>query len=154
MYQNILVPIDGSATSAKGLAEAIRLASHEKARLHIINVVDDMLLAQNYEVFDASGAGDFLDALRATGRRTLAGAASEATAAGVTADTTLVESHGARVADAIVGYSKKCKADLIVMGTHGRRGLSRVVLGSDAESVLRETSVPILLIRPHPHKHG
>lgn len=151
MYHNILVPVDGSETATRGLREAIRLASHEKARLHVVNVVDDMLVAQNYEVFDASGAGDFLDALRAAGDKTLATAKAEADRAGVSVETTRVESHGARVADAIINCAKKCKADLIVMGTHGRRGLSRVVLGSDAESVLRETSVPILLVRPSTH---
>jgi nucleotide-binding universal stress UspA family protein len=59
----------------------------------------------------------------------------------------LVEARGRRVADAIVAQAKKWKADVIVIGTHGREGLARVVLGSDAELVVRESPVPVLLVR-------
>lgn len=65
----------------------------------------------------------------------------------------MFETMGGRVADVIVREARKWKADLIVMGTHGRRGIGRVVLGSDAEAVLREARVPVLLLRaPDPKK--
>jgi nucleotide-binding universal stress UspA family protein len=65
----------------------------------------------------------------------------------VQARTVLVETLAGPAADAIVAEAKKWKADLIVMGTHGRRGVRRLVMGSDAEQVLRETPVPVLLVR-------
>jgi nucleotide-binding universal stress UspA family protein len=65
----------------------------------------------------------------------------------VKVDTLLLETLGRRVADVIVREAKKWRADVIVLGTHGRSGLSRVVLGSDAELVVRESPVPVLLVR-------
>jgi K+-sensing histidine kinase KdpD len=59
----------------------------------------------------------------------------------------LAESRGGTIADAILSQARKAKADLIVIGTHGRRGLSRVLMGSDAEAVVRESRVPVLLVR-------
>jgi nucleotide-binding universal stress UspA family protein len=69
------------------------------------------------------------------------------------AKTTLFETAGARVADGIVREARKWRADLIVMGTHGRRGFGRMVPGGDAEEVLRETRGPVLPVRsPAPKK--
>lgn len=70
-----------------------------------------------------------------------------AQASGVDAHGMLVESHGQTVAQAIVNQARKARADVIVIGTHGRRGLRRLLMGSDAEAVLRESSVPVLLVR-------
>ena len=64
---------------------------------------------------------------------------------GVTAETAVVESRGRHVSDVILAETQKWRADVIVMGTHGRRGLNRLLLGSDAEGVLREAAVPVLL---------
>ena len=64
----------------------------------------------------------------------------------------LVETRGQTVAHAILGQAQKTKADLIVLGTHGRRGLSRVLMGSDAEAVVREARVPVLLVRARERK--
>ena len=69
-------------------------------------------------------------------------------------ETTLVEARGRRVADVIVAQAKKWKADVIVIGTHGREGLARVVLGSDAELVVRESPVPVLLVRGRTRKRS
>jgi nucleotide-binding universal stress UspA family protein len=65
----------------------------------------------------------------------------------VKADIRMLDSHALRVCDVIVDEAKKWRADLIVMGTHGRRGMTRMLLGSDAEGVLRNTPVPVLLVR-------
>ena len=65
----------------------------------------------------------------------------------VKVDTVLLETLGHPVADLIIKQSKKWRADVIVLGTHGRRGLSRLLMGSDAEMVVREAQVPVLLVR-------
>ena len=66
---------------------------------------------------------------------------------GVTPESVIIESFGGRAADFIVAQANKWRADLIVLGTHGRRGVKRLVMGSDAEQVVRTTPVPVLLVR-------
>ena len=66
---------------------------------------------------------------------------------GVKAETAQIESRGQLVSEAILADARRSRADVIVMGTHGRRGLNRLLLGSDAERVLREANVPVLLTR-------
>jgi len=143
-YKRILVPVDGSPTSAKGLKEAIKLARESRAKLRLIHVVEE------YAAFSApelgANVGPLLDALKAAGRKALARVERSARAAGVRPETALVEDFGGRVADAIVRQAKRWRADLIVMGTHGRRGVKRVLLGSDADLVVRYSPVPVLLI--------
>jgi nucleotide-binding universal stress UspA family protein len=85
--------------------------------------------------------------LRDAGRKFLAKSQREAKAQGQEIDAHLVESLGDGVAQTILRQVRKIKPDLIVLGTHGRRGLARVVVGSDAETVLREATVPVLLVR-------
>jgi len=90
---------------------------------------------------------EYVQALREGGKKLLAGAAARVRKHGIDVEPVLLESVGSRVADLIIKQAKKWRADVIVLGTHGRRGLSRVVMGSDAETVLRETPVPVLLVR-------
>jgi nucleotide-binding universal stress UspA family protein len=85
--------------------------------------------------------------LRKGGKAILARAAAEAKKRGVTAKTVLAENLAGRVADVIVRQAKRRRADLLVLGTHGRRGLTRMVMGSDAELVVRYTPAPVLLVR-------
>ena len=143
-YKRILVPVDGSPTAAKGLKEAIRLARESRGRLILLHVVEE------YTAFTAPEAGinigPVLDALKAGGRKTLARIERGARAAGARTVSALVEDYGGRVADAIVAQARRSKADLIVMGTHGRRGVQRALLGSDAELVARYSPVPVLLV--------
>ncbi len=146
MYKRILVPVDGSATSAKGLEEAIRLAKLTGASLELVNVVDEMSLAFGVEAY-ATYSQDVLAALREGAREILEKAQQRAASAGVGVDTKAIETFGARVADLIVDEAVATKADLIVIGTHGRRGVGRLLLGSDAEQILRLAPVPVLLVR-------
>lgn len=145
MYKRILVPIDGSATSARGLREALRLAKDQGARIRLVHVVDESMALGLAE----SGVDlePMLEGLVASGKRILGRAADAARKAGVRAETQLYESMAGSAAATIVRDARKWRADLIAMGTHGRRGLRRVVLGSDAEHVLREATVPVLLVR-------
>jgi len=145
MYQRILVPIDGSATSERALQEAIKLAAG-KAQLRLVYVVEEAypLDAEGYAYIDYSA---LQEAVRKTGERTLAQAAVKVRRSGITAETTLLDVRGERVASVIDNEALNWKADLIVIGTHGRSGLSRLLLGSVAEDVVRGASIPVLLVR-------
>jgi len=146
MFKRILVPVDGSATSRRGLRAAIDLAKAQRARLIILNIVDAMPVFASLEGMVAYDPG-ILEALRKGGEAILARAAAEAKKRGVKAKTVLAENLAGRVADVIVRQAKKQRADLLVIGTHGRRGLSRMVMGSDAELVVRYSPAPVLLVR-------
>lgn len=145
MYKTILVPIDGSATSERGLREAIDLAVPLKARLTLLHVVDDF--AMLVEMSSAANYQEMLDGLRDYGQKVLEKAQQAAAESGVQADTDLREVTQARTSEIIVEEAKKRSCDLIVMGTHGRRGFSRLTMGSNAEGVVRSSPVPVLLVR-------
>ena len=144
MYKRILVPVDGSRTGDRGLAEAIKLAKSHRARLCLLHVVDESVLT--LEV-GATMIEDLVASLVDNGRRILRKADARARKQGLKPQSILVEKITRGVADVIVGQARKFRADLIVMGTHGRRGVRRMVLGSAAEGVVRESPVPVLLIR-------
>lgn len=145
MYKRILVPVDGSRTSTLGLQEAIRLAKGSKAKLRLIHVVDESVALQD-SVY-TFGAEDMLSILKKGGEQSLKRALDLVGKHGIKPESKLVESFTGSVADIIVGDAKKWRADLIVMGTHGRRGFSHMVLGSDAEMVIRSSPAPVLLVR-------
>jgi nucleotide-binding universal stress UspA family protein len=145
MYRRILVPLDGSATSLRGLSEALRLARGAGARVRLLHVLDETpALGMMEEGIDL---GPFLKELAERGRTLLGHAKRRAAKAGVPADAATAESAGGPAADAILREARKWGADVIVMGTHGRRGLRHVVLGSEAERVVRRSPVPVLLVR-------
>ena len=146
MYRKIFVPIDGSAASNLGLKEAIKLAKAQGAKLRLFHLVDEYVAVSGMDGVTLD-TGDLLDALRQTGRKTLAKAEAQARRGGLKPESLMLESFGGRAADFIVQQAKKWRADLIVLGTHGRRGVKRLVLGSDAEQVIRTTPVPVLLVR-------
>ncbi len=143
-YRRILVPVDGSPTAAKGMKAAIKLARESRGKLLLLHVVEE------YSAFISPEVGasivPILDGLRLAGKRTLARVASSAAKAGAKPQAVLAENIGGRVADTIVKEAKRLRADLIVMGTHGRRGVQRALLGSDAELVVRYSPVPVLLV--------
>lgn len=143
-YKRILVPVDGSPVALKGMKEAIKIAREGRGRVLLLHVVEE------YSAFISPEAGAsivaVLDAMRVSGRRTLARIARRAAKSGVKSQSVLAENFGGRVADTIVAHAKRLRADLIVMGTHGRRGVKRALLGSDAELVVRHSTVPVLLV--------
>jgi len=145
VYKRILVPVDGSTTSMAGLDEALRLAKNQKARLRLLHIVDERMIFSNAEA--GLNVEPVIDSLKKGGKRILERAAKLASARGVRADSELAENATSRVADVLVARARRWRADLIVMGTHGRRGVNRLVLGSDAELVVRSSPVPVLLIR-------
>ncbi len=142
-YKRIVVAVDGSKASNKGLREALRLARSEGASLCLVHVVNEF---PAYAALEAPVV-DIVPALRAGGKKVMARAAATARKAGVKASAVMREIIGGPAADVIVREARKQRADLIVLGTHGRRGLRRLVLGSDAEQVVRASPVPVLLVR-------
>ena len=145
MYQRILVPIDGSATAERALLEAIKLAAG-KAKLRLVYVIEEAypLDAEGFAFIDYAA---LQEAVRHTGERALAQAAEKVRQSGMTAETALLDVSGERVAGVIDREARSWPADLIVIGTHGRSALSRLLLGSVAEDVVRGASVPVLLVR-------
>lgn len=147
MYKQILVPVDGSATSKRGLEEAMRIAKESGGTLRLVHVVDELVMVDpEVPVYYQA----MIESLRENGKAILAKSEAAVKAQSIPAQAVLLETMGMRAADLIVEHAAQWPADLIVMGTHGRRGLRRVVLGSDAELVIRQTTVPVLLLRGDP----
>lgn len=145
MYRKILVAIDDSDTSARGLDEAIKLARGESAQLCILHAIEPTALAMYPEA--AAYADDLFELLRESGKQVLQKAVAKAARRGVKARTALIDNRGFPIAELIVEYAGVWKADVIVLGTHGRRGFSHLLMGSDAESVVRLSPIPVLLVR-------
>lgn len=145
MYKRILVPLDGSETARSGLREAITLARDQKATLHLLHVTGD------FPVMLDMGSNAAYEKMKASlhhcGETLLQEARRLAASLQVPAQTRLRDLNGGRVADAITEEAREAGCDLIVIGTHGRRGIRRALLGSDAEAVLRQSPVPVLLVR-------
>lgn len=145
MYQHILVPVDGSKASEEGLREALALARDQGAALRVVYVVDPSTAAA--DMLTAAEYGSVHAELREQGQRVLTHARQKARRRTVDCETVLRDCTG-QVAEAIVEEARSWPCELIVMGTHGRQGLSHLLMGSTAEGVLRRTPVPVLLVRP------
>jgi nucleotide-binding universal stress UspA family protein len=145
VYTCILVPIDHSAQGQRGLEEAIKLAAALSAKIRLVHVVD--LRALVHGVSSYVSAEQLIEDWTAAGERLIAESAARVREAGVTVESVVCSDPALRICDAIVDEATRSKAELIVMGTHGRRGVSRLLMGSDAELVLRESPVPVMLVR-------
>ncbi|GAB7524585.1 universal stress protein [Paraburkholderia sp. 2C] len=145
MYSNILVALDGSETSTRALDVALRLARESHALLHPLYVIEVPLIAFDTPGFDPSIVRE---AFCEEGQRVIDAACSRMAKLGVDGSARVVEAAapGEDVAYRIQRAATECGADLIVMGTHGRRGFRRLVLGSVAERALRSATCPVLLI--------
>jgi nucleotide-binding universal stress UspA family protein len=146
MYQTILVPIDGSNTAESAAKEACRLASLCKARVRLLHVLDMTALSNGFEEPDVYVSTTRPLALKEA-EELLTRIRAEMEKSGITVDTEIQEAMGAQIADVIVERAMTWKADIIVIGTHGRRGVRRFLMGSDAEQVARTSPVPVLLVR-------
>ena len=144
-YRRLLVPLDDSPTAQRGLGEALALARELRGTLVLLHVVEFVPVMP--EVATAEAWEAIREGLKATGQRVLDEAARQVRAAGVACETVLADLDARRPADAIVDQAAAQRCDLIVMGTHGRRGIGRALLGSDAELVLRQSPLPVLLVR-------
>lgn len=146
MFKRILVPIDGSSTAERGLAQAIELARGLKAAPHLIllHVLEPPMVVAEAGI--GYSMAELAQALAQQGETLLAKAKGQCEGAGLSAETELREATG-RVADVVAERARERECDLVVMGTHGRRGASRWVMGSDAEIAARHCPVPVLLVR-------
>jgi nucleotide-binding universal stress UspA family protein len=144
MYSKILVPIDGSEPATAGLLEGIRLAKAQGAQLCIVHIVNEFVL--DYTWAPGQYSDNLIESLRQSGEAVLEAAEQAALAQGLHPVRVLVESIGGVAADFILKQADEWHADVIVMGTHGRRGLFRLAMGSDAEQVVRGARIPVLLV--------
>jgi len=141
-FESILVPTDGSDCAEDAAAHAIELASATDAALHVVHAVDLGL------TLDVGYAGTVLDELEAAGQRAVDSVVADAEAADLsTIRASVLEGSAAR---AIGDYADETDVDCIVLGTHGRTGLDRYLLGSVAERVIRRSRVPVLTVGPPP----
>jgi len=140
VYHHILVPVDGSEPSNAALREALKLAREQGAKVCLTHVYERI------QHVVAEGAIDLTPALRRQGEQLLEEALTRAREAGVEATTALVAAGDRRIPAAIVDQAAAAGADLIAIGTHGRRDFEHLILGSVAEGVTRRAAIPVLLI--------
>lgn len=146
MYQKILVAFDDSRAASLALDEAIKLARElRQTSLRILHVVNEGLTVSP-EV-PSVNLGETDERVLAQGKSLLDAAESRAREAGVPAEGIMMAAVSRRSGACIVQQAADWPAELIVCGTHGRRGIGRLVLGSDAEYVVRHAAVPVLLVR-------
>jgi len=146
MYHRILVPYDGSRTSTLGLEEAIKLARLTGATLRLIHLADPLNFATGFESVRSYNI-DVLPVIRRTGEHILEVGAGLADAAGVPVEVRLFDGPHDRLTEVVIAEANAWQADLIVIGTHGRRGVGRLFMGSDAQHILRASPVPVLAVR-------
>ena len=126
MYRRILIPVDGSASADRALEQAIALAKAHSAALKIV----------------------FVDGVEEISRQIIEAAVAKARNAGLQPESgLLVKLPTEEIGGVILQEAASWTADLIVLGTHGRRGLAHVLLGSVAEQVIRAATVPVLVVR-------
>ncbi|AAP85980.1 UspA domain-containing protein (plasmid) [Cupriavidus necator H16] len=146
MYQRILLAVDGSRSSDLALSQAIIVAKATGAEVKALFVLDDSDIYFETSYFDPK---ELLDNIMADGRKALDAATARLSEAGVGNTAQLVEKpvSPGRISLTIVGEADAWNADLIVLGTHGRRGVRRLLMGSVSEGVIARTSKPVLLVR-------
>ncbi|MFC6731631.1 MULTISPECIES: universal stress protein [unclassified Haladaptatus] len=138
MYHNILIPTDGSEGTEKAVEQALDIAETYDATLHVLYVVDTAAFAPEVDV------ALIIDSLQAHGERAVADIEAQAVEEGVVVETTIETGSPHRE---ILRYVEDNDIDLVVMGTHGRTGLGRYLLGSVAEKVVRSSPAPCLTVR-------
>ena len=144
MFQHILLPVDGSSSSLMAVEKASGLAQAFGSTVTAIYVIDPYAFSGVGADF-AYGQAQYLEAATAEGKEALKAAAAVLSAAGVTVVTAIIEAHA--VYRGILETAASVEADLIIMGSHGRRGLEKLVLGSVTAQVLSHAHLPILVVR-------
>jgi nucleotide-binding universal stress UspA family protein len=142
MFKRILVPVDGSETSTAALKAALQTAGEAGGRVRVVHVLDELAYVSGYDY-----GGDLLRIAREQAAKVIGAGLAMGTSAGVPCDSRLLEAPGRRLGDVVAEAAQAWEADLVVVGTHGRRGVGRVLLGSGAEQVIRSALVPVLVIR-------
>ncbi|MDR2324337.1 MAG: universal stress protein [Acidovorax sp.] len=144
MFKHILVPVDGSETSMLSVAKAAGLAKAFGSEVTAVYVLDPYPFTGVGADF-AYGQAQYLSAATAEANTALEAVKKLMTEAGVEVKTMVGEGHA--IHEGIVRVADSVGADLIVMGSHGRRGLEKLVLGSVAQRVLSTARIPVLVVR-------
>lgn len=146
MYKNIMLAVDNSASSRRATEEAVRMAALAEAMVHAVYVVDKSALFNYGGYYDPEA---LLEAMRSDGKKALERAHETLAAGDTRSEEEIIETESLadHVENALQRYALRCGANLVVMGTHGRRGVQRLVLGSVAERFLRFSSCPVMLVR-------
>ncbi|WP_421955298.1 universal stress protein [Polaromonas sp.] len=145
MFSNILVPFDGSSTAENALHVAIGLADRKATKLTLLYILNEYAAIGEMQMASPSLYLTHMEGLRRHGNEVLEEARIIAASAGIEARVILCETRVRRAADAICEEAAK-GYDAVIMGTHGRRGLQKLMLGSDAERVSRACTIPVLLV--------
>lgn len=144
LYQHILVPIDGSETSMVAMKEAIKLGKALNSKITVVQVMAlDPFIADVY--VKTGQTNELIERTRTYLLDILEKAKLEFANEGITVETKLLE--GFVVHEEIIQAAQDLNADLIVMGSHGRTGVRKLVLGSVAQKVLGESHIPVLIVR-------
>ena len=148
MYKRILVTVDGSATSNKALVAALEMASYSGGRsvIRLIHVLDELVYLPGLDPH-AGQFGSAIRVMREAAEKVLADGLAIVQSAGVQGDTVLVDRLGAHLAETVAAQAKDWNASLLVVGTHGRRGVGRMLMGSGAEQIIRLAPCPVLVVR-------
>jgi len=141
-FNRILVSLDGSETSNLALAASLDIARDVGACVRLTHVVDDVTYLGAYDYTPA-----LIEQLRGVAGKVLSDGLAVAKASGIKADTQLIDSPGQHLGQSISDAAQKFNADLVVVGSHGRRGLGRLLLGSGAEQIMRLAPVPVLVVK-------
>jgi nucleotide-binding universal stress UspA family protein len=144
MFKHILVPIDGSSMSLLAIDKAAGLAKAFGSKATVLYVIDPYPFTGVGADF-ALGQDQYLGAARAEANAAMDAATERLKLAGVTGETRVVEAHA--VWRGVLETADQLGADLLVMGSHGRRGLEKLVLGSVTQSVLSHTKITTLVVR-------
>ena len=144
MFKHILVALDGSDCSHKALDIAVKLAKEQGALCTICTVVDIVSAATSMTFATGDIVNEWIATLNQEARRVESEAIAKYSGSSVTIETQVLEGYPS---SALLDVAKEKSVNLIVMGSHGRSGLKRLWLGSVAESVVREATIPVLIVR-------
>lgn len=152
MYSRLLVPLDGSPTAQLAVDHAAALARLSGASIVLLHIIEETKHGNGYErprIYIEEVRPRFL----AAGQALLDEVAGRLRQDGLAVETVLLEGNGERVSEIIARQAESSRSDIVILGTHGRRGVDRLLLGSDAEQVARLAPVPVMLVR-RPHRAG
>jgi nucleotide-binding universal stress UspA family protein len=147
MYKRIAVAVDGSETSTAALNEAVKLGKVMKSTLLLLYVCEEMPIVWNTDGMTPFPLEELTKAFIDAGNKLLRQDKASVAESGLKVETKLVENYNGRIGAVISQEAEKWLADLLVVGTHGRKGINHLLMGSVAEGVMRSAKMPVLLVR-------
>lgn len=147
MYKRIVVAVDGSEVSDRALDEATKLAREMHSIILLLHVCEEIPIVWEPDSMNTTLMQDSLEVVVDAGKELLEKHRKKFTEQRVTIETKLVETYDGRIGSVISDEAQKWDADLLIVGTHGRKGIAHLLMGSVAEQVARTASMPVLLVR-------